>query len=151
MLGMALVQKGNVEQGIDHYRRGLQCDPGNIAARHNLAVVLAGLGRVDEAIAQYRMVLQVNPDYVLTLNNLALLRATHPDPKFRDGGEAVILARRAVGLTPGDPDYLGTLAAAYAEAGRFAEAVQTVQGRGARRATRQPGPGRIYPGQASAL
>ena len=106
------------------------------------------------------MVLQINPDYVLTLNNLALLRATHPDPKFRDGGEAVILARRAVGLTPGDPDYLGTLAAAYAEAGRFAEAVQTAQGRGVspcNKATRPwpnlsgPSFGSMKPGSRSAI
>ena len=52
---------------------------------------------------------------------------THLDPKFRDGNEAVILARRAVGLTPSDPNNLGTLAAAYAEAGRFADAVETAR------------------------
>ena len=37
------------------------------------------------------------------------------------------LAQRAVEISPGDPIALGTLAAAYAEAGRFPEAVRTAQ------------------------
>jgi cytochrome c-type biogenesis protein CcmH/NrfG len=45
---------------------------------------------------------------------------------MRNGVEAIELARRAVQLSNGrEPAVLGTLAAACAEAGRFAEAVQT--------------------------
>ena len=58
---------------------------------------------------------------------MAWIRATHPDPKFRDGRQAVILALRAVELSPGDAAVLDTLAAAYAEAGRFAEAARTAR------------------------
>jgi cytochrome c-type biogenesis protein CcmH/NrfG len=58
---------------------------------------------------------------------MAWFRATNPDARFRDGAQAVALARHAAELTPEDPDTLDALAAAYAEAGRFAEAVETAR------------------------
>ena len=88
---------------------------------------LVGHGQFDEALAQYQTVLKIDPNDVQALNNIAWLRATHPDPKFRDGVQAMILARRAVELTPDNPEILDTLAAAYAEAGRFPEAVETAR------------------------
>ena len=96
-----------------------------------LAVVSRRAGAHDrvraDRITHYRAVLKVRPDDVGALNNTAWLLATHPDPKVRNGAEAVALARRAAELTPGDPNSLGTLAAACAEAGRFAEAVRTAR------------------------
>jgi tetratricopeptide (TPR) repeat protein len=61
-------------------------------------------------------------------NDLAWVLATHPDREIRDGERAVNLARAAV--TAGEarnPGMLDTLAAAYAEAGRFADAVETAR------------------------
>ena len=58
----------------------------------------------------------------------AWLLATSPERSLRNGDEAVELARRAVRLAGDrDPALLGTLAASYAEAGRFAEAVAAAQ------------------------
>jgi len=62
------------------------------------------------------------------LNNLAWRLATSPDPKIRDGNQAVSLARRACELTHYQkPVYLGTLAAACAEAGQFDEAIAAAE------------------------
>ena len=61
------------------------------------------------------------------LGALAWIRATSAEARWRDGGEAVRLAERACALTEngdGDANALDTLAAAYAEAGRFADAVR---------------------------
>ena len=67
-------------------------------------------------------------DYVEALNNLAWILATHEKPEMRNGTEAVTLATRACLLTGyKEARVLGTLDAAYAEAGRFAEAVETAQ------------------------
>ena len=83
-------------------------------------------GRIPEAIEQYRIILQRNPDQLLALNNLAWLLATDDDSQWRNGTEAVRLAERACDLTHYQtPAFLGTLAAAYAEAGRFDDAVKT--------------------------
>ena len=62
------------------------------------------------------------------MNNLAWILATDPDATNRNGAEAVQLAERACALTDRQiPVLVGTLAAAYAEAGRFKEAIETAQ------------------------
>ena len=59
---------------------------------------------------------------------LAWLLSTHADAGVRDGAEAVRLAERAVRLTGGrKPHFLDTLAAAYAEVGRFDQAIKTAR------------------------
>jgi hypothetical protein len=72
--------------------------------------------------------LKIEPDNPGTCNNLAMLLATSPDASLRNGARAVELAQRANQLTYGhNPIVLGTLAGAYAEAGRFAEAAATAR------------------------
>lgn len=62
------------------------------------------------------------------VSDLARFLAVHPDAKFRNGAEAVRLAEHAAELLKGqDAQTLDTLAAAYAEAGRFAEATETAK------------------------
>jgi Flp pilus assembly protein TadD len=58
------------------------------------------------------------------LNELAWLLATFPNSSVRDGQEAMRLAERACIITNRtDPALLATAAAAYAEAGKFSEAI----------------------------
>ena len=86
------------------------------------------MGRTREAVVQYREALRLNPDLAGALNNLAWVLAASPDDELRNGAEAVRLAERACELTHyGQPLFIGTLAAAYAEAGRFPEAVTTAE------------------------
>ncbi len=150
-LGNALVGRGQIVEAIGHYQQALEIKPDFADAYYGLGNALLERGQIDEAIGRYQKALEINPRHVGAFNNIAWLRATQPDPKLRDGPQAVTLARRAVELSPGDADLLGTLAAAYAETGRFAEAAQTAQGPGHRRATEQPRPGRVHSGQDSAL
>ena len=91
-------------------------------------MTLGQSGRTREAIAQYREALRLNPNLAWALNNLAWVLAASPDDEFRNGAEAVRLAERACELTHyGEPLFIGTLAAAYAESGRFPEAVTTAE------------------------
>jgi len=83
---------------------------------------------VDEATLHFRAALRVNPDYLAALNNLAWVLAASPQASQRNGREAVELAGRANQIArDGNPVILGGLAAAYAEAGRFPEAVATAR------------------------
>lgn len=86
------------------------------------------LGRHGEAVKELREALRVEPGRVPVLSNLAWLLAACPDAKVRDGAEAVKLAELAVELA-GRKDALAldTLGAAYAEAGRFREAVRAAE------------------------
>ena len=80
--------------------------------------------RAREAAEEYRQALRLRPDWPELLNNLAWLLAIHPEPGVRNGVEAVALAERACRSTGNtNTSLLATLAAAYAEAGRYPEAV----------------------------
>ncbi len=127
-LGSALFQKGKVDEAIVHYQKALQIEPDDAKAHSNLGNALLQKGNSDEAIVHYQKALQITPDDAEAQNNLAWVLATCPQASLRNGNQAVELARRANQLTgDGNPVVLGTLAAAYAEAGRFPEAVETAQ------------------------
>jgi tetratricopeptide (TPR) repeat protein len=80
-------------------------------------------GKIAEAIQYYRRALEVDSNNPVVLNNLAWILASASKPELRNGEEAVQLAARAVGLTDSrQPIIIGTLAAAYAEAGQVSEA-----------------------------
>ena len=130
-LGVALANRGRTDEAIAHFRAAVKIKPDYANAHYNLGCALASRGRIDEAITQYHKFLEIKPDDIHALNDLAWLRATCPTSLFRDGAEGVALAERALRLSDGrEPIILDTLAAAYAEAGRFPEAVQTAQGPG---------------------
>jgi tetratricopeptide (TPR) repeat protein len=116
---------------------GLDLTPLN---RVQAGQVLASLGRSADAIIQYRVALAMAPDLVPALNNLAWILATDRGVTNRNGAEAVQLAQRACVLTGYQtPVLIGTLAAGYAEAGRFKEAVDTARrARDLALAARQP-------------
>jgi 4-amino-4-deoxy-L-arabinose transferase-like glycosyltransferase len=81
-------------------------------------------GKIGEAIQHYREALDADANDPIALNALAWLLAT-ARPEWRNGKEAVQLATRAVELTDSrEPLFMGTLAAAYAEAGDFSSAVE---------------------------
>jgi tetratricopeptide (TPR) repeat protein len=125
-LGNALLKKGSVDEAITHFQQALQITPDYAEAHNNLGNALFQKGKMDEAIVQYQKALQITPDYAEALNNLARVLATCPQASLRNGNKAVELAQRANQLTgDGNPVVLDTLAAAYAEAGRFSEAIET--------------------------
>ena len=126
--GNVLLHKGRVDEAITHFQTALQIRPDNAEAHYNFGNVLIKAGRVDEAIVQYQQALQINPDSLDFLNNLAWLLATYPDAHIRNGAQAVKYAGRACELThDGVTLLVGTLAAAYAEAGRYDDAIATAQ------------------------
>ena len=127
-LGIALARQGNVEGAVALFREALRLDPGSSESHASLALALSCLGKPDEAIIHYREAIRLKPEDPKPYNNLAWILATHPDPRLRDGAEAIELAERACKLSKDkDPNLLDTLAAAYAEAGRFSEAISIVQ------------------------
>jgi Flp pilus assembly protein TadD len=93
-----------------------------------IAVIQTMLGEFQEAVGHYTEALRLRPDAPDMLNNLAWLLASCPEARFRDGAQAVKFGERACGLTHYQKNiYVGTLAAAYAEAGRFDDAIATAQ------------------------
>jgi tetratricopeptide (TPR) repeat protein len=123
-----LSKQGKQTEAIHQLQEGLKQEPANAQLNFELAELLADQGRKPEAIACYTKAIDANPRFVIALNNLAWLLATDPDEQIRDGKRAVELAERACQASNWKYAYLiGTLAAAYAEAGRFPDAMATAE------------------------
>jgi Flp pilus assembly protein TadD len=106
----------------------LGINPDDFTCHLGLATVLPHLGRNAEAATHLKAARQTCPDAPDAMNNLAWTLATSDDAELRDGAQAVKYAERACELTHyRETIMVGTLAAAYAEAGRFEEAVATAQ------------------------
>jgi tetratricopeptide (TPR) repeat protein len=140
-LAKALLQKDRVAEAMVHYRKFLEIEPENVEARNILGTALIQQGRVREATKQWQDALAIEPENGNAASNLAWVFATCPDNSVRDGARAVELAEKAMGLSAGKiPMIFRILAAAYAENGRFSQAIETAQ-RGADLATSQGNPG----------
>ena len=127
-LGLILLRDGQIQEAIAHFQRALAIQPNNAPAHRHLAQAFVLVADTSEAVQHYQAALAIQPDDVPTLNNLAWILATCPQASIRNGAEAVELAQQANHLSGGtNASILGTLAAAYAEAGRFPEAVSTAQ------------------------
>jgi tetratricopeptide (TPR) repeat protein len=127
-LGRAFAIEGRFEQAAAEFSKAVGIKPDFVDARHYLGMSLYYSGRVQDALAQWRAALQADPNCLPALDAAARALATSPAAADRDGAEAVLLAGRAVSLSGGrDAGFLDTLAAAYAEAGRFEEAVATAR------------------------
>jgi tetratricopeptide (TPR) repeat protein len=127
-LGWILLQTGRVDDAIAHFKTVLKIQPGFVTAHGNLAKAFLRKRQARQAVAQYQSFLKLQPDAAPVLAELAWVLATWPEPTVRNGTQAVDLAQRANRLSGGeDPLILRSLAAAYAEAGRFAEAVTTAR------------------------
>jgi len=127
-LAKALLQKGQVTDALVHYRRLLELQPDNIEVHNIVGTVLIKQGQAREAVEEWQKVLAIQPDNGNAMSNLAWVFATSPDDSLRDRAKAVQLAEQAMRISGGRiPIIFRTLAAAYAENGRFSEAIQTAQ------------------------
>jgi tetratricopeptide (TPR) repeat protein len=126
--GNVLFAKGRTDEAIADLEKTLQIQPNDADAHTGLGNALLRKGSLHEAIAQYEKALALAPEDPHSRNNIAWLLATASDASIRDGGKAVGFAQEAVQLSGGrEPRFLRTLAAAYAESGRFSEALAVAQ------------------------
>ncbi len=123
-LADTLIRERRLAPAADCLRDLVRVAPTNAEAHQKLGLILVEQGELGQATAQFRQAVKLNPNWPEPLNALALVLATHPQTSLRNGPEAVSLAERACRLS-GDkqPRYWGTLDIAYAEVGRFSDAI----------------------------
>ena len=128
-LGRALAMQHNLPAAIAEFERAVQVNPDFPTAHHYLGDALYfGQGRTADALVHWREVLRLDPDNIAVLAQCAWALSTDPDPALRNGNLAVEYAEHASRLRGGrTPAVLDALAAAYAEAGRFPDAVQAAR------------------------
>ncbi len=93
----------------------------------NRSHVYRAMGRIVEAARDLETAVQTDPNSATAHNNLAWFLATCFDPAYRNGEKAVEHALKANESGSGHLAFVGTLAAAYAEAGNFPEAIKYAQ------------------------
>jgi len=120
----ALQMLGRFEESIRYLDAFVLREPYSAEGHYWISVALAKTGNDSMAITHLKETLRIAPDWVNPINDLAWILATNKDPRLRDPNEAISLARRGCELTKyQEAAILDTLAAAYASAGRFKEAV----------------------------
>jgi tetratricopeptide (TPR) repeat protein len=123
-LGSALLATGATEDAIKHFKQAIELSPDH--ADLGLAQMAAKNPRA--AIQHLRRARELHTSGLYVPRLLAWLLATANDPALRDGAEAVIVAEDLCEKTGRKfPASLDALAAAYAEAGRFADAIGAAQ------------------------
>lgn len=127
-LANTLIESGRTDEALNHLEQALDLRPDYAQVHGKIAQLLTACGKTREAIERYREALRHKPDLPEALNNLSWTLATSPDDSLRNGAEAVRLGERACEVTHWQKTiYIGTLAAAYAEAGRFDDAIRTAE------------------------
>jgi tetratricopeptide (TPR) repeat protein len=127
-LGMARFRAGRIDEAIASWQKALATHHDEAKAHANLGDALLTKGLAGDAIAHYEKSLKIAPRAPEALNKLAWALSTCPDAKLRNGSRAIQLAEQADQLTGGrNPLFIRTLGAAYAEGGRFNDAIDATQ------------------------
>jgi tetratricopeptide (TPR) repeat protein len=118
--------KGDLEKAIAGYSAAIRLYPTYADSYWVRGIAYFEKGELDHARADLRKAQSLNGELSPgTMNNVAWFRATCPDASFRDGREALAMAVHACAKARHNKwVYLGTLAAAYAECGKFQEAIK---------------------------
>jgi Tfp pilus assembly protein PilF len=123
-----LIEQGNPDATIDLIRQALAAAPFCPELRFALGSALMQKNQDVEAAAQLRYACLLMPQPANTLATLAWKLATAPNPAERNGAVAVRLAEEACALhVDHQTIHMLILAAAYAEAARYPEAVKTAE------------------------
>jgi protein O-mannosyl-transferase len=124
-LGNALLLEGKADEAEGWLQKASAANPTSALIYVDLGLCYMQMGRVESALSQYQAALKLEPRNSSIQNDLAWILATGPQASLRDGGKAVELASSANAQMDGkSPEFLDTLAAAFAEAGRFPEAME---------------------------
>jgi tetratricopeptide (TPR) repeat protein len=125
--GLASLRLKQTSQAKLDFDRALTLAPKNAAALCGRADVAMAEGEWNQAGADYRQAIKLDPRLGRAYRGVAWLLATCPVEQFRNAELAIDAAERALEIDAADWANLDALAAAQASAGKYDEAVATLE------------------------
>jgi tetratricopeptide (TPR) repeat protein len=123
--GLSWGYKEMYDNAIADFNEAIRLDPKSGGWYYDRGIAWLNKTEYAKAIADFSEAIRLDPADTRAYNGRAWIWATCPDAKFRDGKRAVASATKACELADWKNGHnLGTLAAAYAEAGDFDSAVK---------------------------
>ena len=127
-MGTALLAAGRPREAIENLQKSLEINPGEAVVYISISIAYIKLGEYTRAIENWTRAKELQPNGVEGYNNPAWLLVTAGEVTIEDAKNAIEFAERACEMTGNkDAGMLDTLAAAYAAAGKFPEAVSTAE------------------------
>ena len=126
ILGEVFAKQGKFDKAIECLNEAVRIcsDKGELYG--NLGTAYMKAGKIDLAIQNLTKAIELEPDNTSALNNLAWVLVIKDNVSAQDANKAIGFAENACKITGyKDPALLDTLAASYAAAGRFADALKT--------------------------
>ncbi len=117
-LGIALNNRGRIDEAIAQYEKSIELDPGFPEIETSLGVALANHGQLAEAIAHFRKALEISPVYPMAHNYLGTILASRGRLD-----EAMAHYRKALEVKPDYAEAHNNLGNALAGRGQFDEAI----------------------------
>jgi protein O-mannosyl-transferase len=117
-LGIAYVERGNLQQAVDCYVRSLTIAPNSVEAHNAYGVVFLKTGQIDAALEQCKAALRINPDFAEAHSNLGTIYGIQG--RFDN---AVSEFRKALASDPNNPGYLYNLGFLFANYGKSDDAI----------------------------
>jgi len=118
-LGVALGERGQWDEGIQHQREALRINPAYAEAHNNLGLALVQRGELAMATMHYREAARIRPDYADAYLNLGNALVSQGQP-----GPAIESYRKSVRLNPLNARAHYNLGTTLAKSGEFEEAVR---------------------------
>jgi len=121
-IGAVLYAERKIPEAAPHFARAVELKPDNPEVHNNLGLVLWQYGHYQEAIAQYREAVRIKGEVMALRRNLAdaLLAVKQP-------ADAVEQYQIIIDEYPNDPGVLANLSIAYAQMGRYQEALKACE------------------------
>ena len=121
--GLAAAGTGDFRTAVPHFAYALLLQPARSEFTDKLRLALAFAAQGANGRDNLEAIAAAAPESPLLFDQLAWIFATAPDSAVRNGAKAVLLSERACRLTEvSSARLILTLAASYAEAGRFSDA-----------------------------